>query len=236
MHLKVLNGVRHVWGEQQGRPRWDASFTSRWARGEVVEDIREIAVWPGTPPGSYAVEVLVSGIHSGLPLEPADGGELLLGPIELPAGPTPDVKALEMDRALGVRFGEHITLLGYRLESGFRRGDGLHLTLYWQALGQVDQDYVVFNHLTGEDGVTYAQKDNPPVDGYYPTSRWAVGQVVRDRYDLQIPADAPVQAYTIEAGLYLPATGRRVAVTDCAEASCAGGDRVILYRFEIGDR
>ena len=235
MHLKVLNGVRHVWGEQQGRPRWDASFTSRWARGEVVEDIREIPIWPGTPPGSYSVEVLVSGVHGGLPLEPADGGDLLLGPIELPAGPTPDVKALEMDRALNVRFGEDIVLLGYKLESGFRRGDGVHLTLYWQALGQMDQDYVVFNHLVGENGVTYAQKDNPPADGYYPTSRWAAGQVVRDRYDLFIPADAPAQWYNIETGLYLPATGQRLAVSGCTGDACADGDKVTLYRFEIMD-
>ena len=241
MRLKLLNGVRHVWGEQEGRPRWDASLTSKWTKAQVIEDIREIPVQPGTPPGSYTVEILVEGLRAGNLLEPANGGELLLGPVQLPAGPVPSVQDLDMDQALEADFRSledltgsgQIRLLGYKAESGFRPGDGVHLTLYWQARSDVDQNYEVFNHLVGQNGEVYGQKDNPPVDGYYPTSLWTAGEIVRDRYDLTIPTDAPPQEYMIVTGLYLPETGQRLAVTD--QKGRAIGDEVTLHRFEISE-
>ena len=231
MRLKLLNGVRHVWGQQEGRPRWDASLTSQWTKGQVVEDIREISVFPGTPPGSYAIELLVTGLHAGRPLEPADGGELLLGPVDLPRGPTPHPASLDVDRLLDARFADQITLLGYKAESGYQPGDGLHLTLYWRAERDIDQDFVVFNHLVGEDGSVYTQKDSTPVDGYYPTTQWSAGEVIRDRYDLVIPVDAPLQTYTIMTGLYLPETGQRLPLI--GEDGQISGDMVQLHRFEI---
>ena len=81
MRLKLLNGVRHVWGQQEGPAALGCEgLPASGRRGQVVEDIREIPVFAGTPPGSCTIELLVTGLREGKALEPADGGELLLGP------------------------------------------------------------------------------------------------------------------------------------------------------------
>ena len=54
---------------------------------------------------------------------------------------------------------------------------------------------------------------------------WSAGEVVRDRYDLTIPVDAPQQGYTVMTGLYLPDTGQRLPVVD------EGGQIVGRYGF-----
>lgn len=230
MHLKLLNGVRHVWGEQRGRPRWDAGLTSKWRPGQVVEDIRTVPIWPGTPPGSYLVEVLAWGLREDRPLEPS-GGNLLLGPVDIPAPPRPAPERLDMGQVVGLDLGHRFRLLGYTVESGLQPGAGIHLTLFWQALSQVDRDYVVFNHLVGEDGRLWAQKDNAPVDGYYPTSKWEPGEVVRDRYDIVIPVDTPAQEYTIRTGMFWPESGERLPVFDGGAEPV--DDAITLTRFTI---
>lgn len=96
--------------------------------------------------------------------------------------------------------------------SGFRPGDSIHLTLFWQCLEETDEGYTVFIHLVDREGRIWGQKDNPPVDGFYPTTQWQAGEIVRDQYDLLIPPNAPVGDYKIEVGMYLAETGERLPV------------------------
>ena len=117
--------------------------------------------------------------------------------------------------------GESIRLVGYRLaQAEVAPGDPLLLTLYWRAEAPVEGDYTVFVHLQGADGSLAAQQDNPPVRGGRPTGGWAVGELVEDPYDLQLPPDAPRGEYTLSVGMYDPATVERLPAFD------AGGERM----------
>jgi len=120
--------------------------------------------------------------------------------------------ALDIEQHVEASLGDRIRLLGYNIESGLRPGDNLHLTLFWQALSKMDRDYTVFTHLVDEEGRMWGQKDNPPVDGFYPTSWWDEGEIVRDQYNLVISPDAPLGEYWIEVGMYLAETGERLEV------------------------
>jgi hypothetical protein len=91
-------------------------------------------------------------------------------------------------------------------------GDTLHLTLYWQAIGPVTEDYTVFTHVIDAQPRQWAGKDNPPVQGTRPTSSWAVGELIVDEYDLVLDPQTPAGAVEIEAGMYHPADGRRLVV------------------------
>jgi hypothetical protein len=51
----------------------------------------------------------------------------------------------------------------------------------------------------------------------FPTNRWQVGQVLRDRHTLKIPADLAPGNYTVEIGMYLPATGARLPIDGAAD-------------------
>jgi len=98
---------------------------------------------------------------------------------------------------------------GIRILSATLRptGDGqLVLTVYWQASHTVEVDYSVAVHLLAKDppqgpGDILAQADRQhPVDGWYPTSRWEAGEVVRDSYLLTVPSGSHPVA--VRVGMY----------------------------------
>jgi hypothetical protein len=229
--LDLINGVYHVWGKQDGRPYWDGYPTHQWPRGLVLRDVRTIEVWPGTPPGSYQVAISVYDPASGRWLPPAGGGDVLIGPIELPRREPPPVEALDIEHPLSANLGGKVRLLGYNMTGALRPDNEVHLTLFWQALKAMEEDYTVFIHLTDPEGQLWGQKDNPPVDGFYPTTTWEAGEIVRDQYDLGISPDAPPGPYQIEVGMYLAETGERLPVL--AEDGRVRGDKILLTRAEV---
>jgi 4-amino-4-deoxy-L-arabinose transferase-like glycosyltransferase len=90
-------------------------------------------------------------------------------------------------------------------------GDSLTITLYWQSLAEMNQDYSTFVHLLDENELIVAQRDMYPGQGLYPTSLWSVGDTIANRYVLILPetAFAPNRAQ-LEVGLYDFATGQRL--------------------------
>jgi len=224
VYLKLINAVYHVWGEQESRPYWDGLPTNTWHKGQLIGDTREIELLPGTPPGSYQITVNLFDPYRWEELKPEQG--LVLGPVEVPRREPPSISALDRDHPLEVDLGEKVRLLGYSVQSGFRPGDTIHLTLFWQALEEMDKDYTVFTHLTGAEGRIWGQRDNPPVDGFYPTTGWEGGEIVRDQYDIPISPDTPPSEYQIEVGMYLAETGERLPVLD-GEGQILG-DKILL--------
>ncbi|TEU12805.1 MAG: phospholipid carrier-dependent glycosyltransferase [Anaerolineales bacterium] len=232
IYLKLVNNAYHIWGQQEGRPYWGGLPTNRWGKGQVVGDKREIDILPGTPPGEYHIEITLYDLHNGQALEASDQGRLLLGPVEVPRQVSLDIASLAIEHPWRVEMGGKVRLLGYNIESGFRPGDGIHLTLFWQCLESMDQDYAVFTHLVDEDKRIWGQKDNQPVDGFYPTTGWEPGEIVRDQYDLVISPDAPPGYYRLEIGMYLAETGERLAALK--DGVPLPGNRILLQSVAVG--
>lgn len=66
--------------------------------------------------------------------------------------------------------------------------DALLVTVQWLAVSTPAADYAVGVHLVDEAGVVLAQADvQHPVYGWYPTTQWTAGELVRDHYRLTIP-------------------------------------------------
>ena len=74
--------------------------------------------------------------------------------------------------------------------------EALQLDVAWLALEKPAHDYAVGVHLIGAPSPgaapgLLAQADSQhPVYGWYPTTQWAAGELVRDVYSLSIPAGA----------------------------------------------
>jgi 4-amino-4-deoxy-L-arabinose transferase-like glycosyltransferase len=129
--------------------------------------------------------------------------------------PTPQTipdELLPVQHVQSAQLDDTVLFLGCDIEGEFKAGQTVHLTLFWQALQPMQEDYTVFTHLIDGEGNIWGQKDNPPVDGFYPTSWWEEGEIVRDQYNLVTSPDAPLGEYWIEVGMYLPETGERLAV------------------------
>ncbi len=84
------------------------------------------------------------------------------------------------------------------------------LTLYWQAMREMDEYYTVFTHVLSADGAPVGQKDSWPRGGEYPTNLWKRGEVIKDEYLIPLAVDAGPGAYRVELGLYVLATGQRL--------------------------
>ena len=112
----------------------------------------------------------------------------------------------------GAAFGNELQLLGYDLvETAVHE---FTLRLVWQAQETPPEDYTVFVHVLGQDGVCCAwQQDAMPQQNQYPTSRWLPGEVVVDSYTIRLPDDADPGDYPIEIGLYVAETGLRLPVS-----------------------
>ena len=229
VYLKLVNNVYHIWGQVDGTPLGGQLPTNWWQEGIVARDPWEIEILPGTPPGTYHIEVILYDAESQQALESTEGGPLLLGPLEIPRRGPPPANPLDIEHLVEASLGDKVRLLGYNIESGFRPGDNIHLTLFWQCLEKMQQDYTVFIHLVDERGNIVAQKDNPPVDGFYSTTKWETGQIIRDQYDLTISPQAPPGQYQLEAGMYLAETGERLRVWDGSSEA----DKVLLNEVEI---
>jgi hypothetical protein len=132
-----------------------------------------------------------------------------LAPVFTQVDPGPEPVALiqpvEADRA-------QIMLLDHRISPPTDITPTLSLTLTWQALAPLAQDYSAFVHVIAGDDTKIAQYDGQPCNGECPTSTWQPGEIVIDETELDLPADAPPGPYRLAMGLYLWQTGDRATV------------------------
>jgi hypothetical protein len=83
------------------------------------------------------------------------------------------------------------------------------VTLFWQATGHPDRDYSVSLKATDREAISnpgdiVAQADSSaPVHGWYPTTLWSPGEIVRDDYVITSPPDRLAQR--VEVSLYTQA-------------------------------
>lgn len=136
-----------------------------------------------------------------------------------------------------INFEGKIALLGYDLwGEPATQGDRIHVSLYWQALEPVGEDYSTFVHLDAlPDLTTRAQSDNVhPGDARaqidVPVRNWTQETYVRDEHTVEIPGDMPSIGYALRVGLY-DREGRRLSVLD--EAGRVADDAAFLQVLHV---
>ncbi len=95
-------------------------------------------------------------------------------------------------------------------------GQKLGVTLSWQGLRPIAEDYTISVQLIGPDGRLHGQEDAWPVQGTFPTSQWAPGQRIADPYQVPLSADAPQGRYQVGIAVYLLATQTRLPLVDAS--------------------
>jgi len=209
IHLVDDNGL--IVAQRDSYPAGGNAITSGWPVGAVIPD-RHIIPIPMVAPAPCKTRLLVGlyDYESGERLPTADGDNsvalatVTLRPVERAAGPPHPVY---------FNFEGKLALVGFDLDRRVvHPGETLHLTLYWQALSPMKEDYTVFTHLLLPPDQVWAQEDDQPQDGQAPTSTWQPGQIIEDHYRLTLPFETPPGVYEIEIGLYLPSTGDRLKV------------------------
>jgi hypothetical protein len=202
---------------------------TQWQGGELVADVYPVPISPTAyAPSKARWEVGVYDHATGerlVVLGPGADNVRLGGVSVLPRpGPFPNPVCFN--------FEDKVALVGYELDRrAIRPGEALHLTLYWEALSEMEENYTVFTHILGEQAHIWAQKDSWPQDGRLPTSTWRREQIVVDHYELVLHPDTPIGVYELEIGWYLAETGRRLRVL--GKGGFVQGDRVLLSRVRV---
>jgi len=120
----------------------------------------------------------------------------------------------EPDAALRALFGDRMFLRGYALVGdAFAPGEIVPLTLFWEALGAIDEPYKVSVQMLDDQGQLAAQIDSVPGDGLAPTTSWQTSEGLVDRCGVRVPGDAPPGRYSLIAVVYHAASGTRAPVT-----------------------
>ncbi len=110
--------------------------------------------------------------------------------------PPADISPLAAD------FAGKIGLLGYRLPSRRAQpGDGLPVTLVWQAQEWLGEDLVMFTRLLDAQQTAHGGYDRRARENYS-TLLWAPGEVVTDGFAVPVDADAPNGVYWLSVGWY----------------------------------
>jgi 4-amino-4-deoxy-L-arabinose transferase-like glycosyltransferase len=141
-----------------------------------------------------------------------------------------DIEAIS--HRLNVDYGGKIRLLGSDVQPAVTKpGDKVVVTLYWQALQAMDEDYIIYVHLFGQKGQKIGQRDTHPGLGRFPTSLWRPGDVFADPIEVPIYPDSamPVVA-TVEAGLYSRKPQKRLLAFDDQGRSL---EQTIIGRVKI---
>lgn len=124
-----------------------------------------------------------------------------------------------------------LKLLGYDVSPKRAVPDGsVELTLYWQSLAPMDEDYSIGLALLDADRRVLAQRNSYPGHGMLPTRLWRAGQTIRDTYWVPVPASAPAPSLAqIQVSFFRRETKRDLAAVD------PNGNAVtpIIGRFKI---
>jgi hypothetical protein len=188
-YIAQRTGQSLVWANPWGK--WD--YLSALAQGRRVFLVKD-------KPGAWQYPDVLTRLAGSsrylLPTGSPDLLELVDGSLSPPVGP--DYVSLDQP------FGSAIVLRGYALRRCQQEeGQVLRLTLYWEDLARLDQDWRVKAHLLGSDRTLIAQADNVhPARGARPTTRWQPGEVVRDVHDFRLPPGTHLSAARVVVGLY----------------------------------
>jgi hypothetical protein len=119
----------------------------------------------------------------------------------------------EVKYPVGALLGGALRLVGYDIPQEAVRADAeLLITLYWETLAPIRDDYNVYVRLVDEMGNVWGRVDRLPLGGIWRTNRWLPGAFIRDEYRLTLRQGTPPGIYHLEAAMYSFATGKTFGV------------------------
>lgn len=130
------------------------------------------------------------------------GDALALAGVKIAPWDGPVLDAADYPNPLDQNFNNEIRLIGYEYsERMLQPGDELVVTLYWQALQAIPNDYIVQVHLINQYGDVLERRENRPQQGRSPTNTWEAGEIIADKHVLTLDPTLKPQTYIIHVSL-----------------------------------
>ncbi|HUW09314.1 MAG TPA: hypothetical protein VM537_06255, partial [Anaerolineae bacterium] len=109
----------------------------------------------------------------------------------------------QVENRVNINFGDQIRLVGYELSGEeWRSGEDLYVTMYWEALEDLEEDLWLLFRLVHRKGYDLVSKDGCPSGGRYTTDHWKKGDVIPSVHRLRIPQDADDHPYRLTLSMH----------------------------------
>jgi 4-amino-4-deoxy-L-arabinose transferase-like glycosyltransferase len=212
--LRLVDDNGHLWGQGEQCPYNGLYPMWQWQPNLLLRDEHELLIQPGTPPGTYQMElVLVSRPTEdgclgarGDPIPPAvapssvsRGDRILLGSVQVQVPEEPaSLDDLHIAGRQQARFGG-LELLGSELAPiELEPGERLAVILYWQALEAPLPDAQFRLRLVDGSGDVEQEAVVRPAGDSYPSDQWQAGDRFEGQFWLRLPEGAPAGRYRLE--------------------------------------
>ena len=194
--------------------------TDAWPAGSLVEQEIALRVPAGTPPGEYALQMVLYEEEGERALAFRRDGEgeeafaLDLGALAVARGDgglrEADVlpEGVPLPR-LAARFGPDLTLWAWRTApEALDPGGRLFLNLLWRARRAPREDYELVVNLADAAGRVWHTTTHHLAGVEYPPTAWRSGELVSGALAIDLPPGAPPGRHTIHLLVRGPETGR----------------------------
>ncbi|GIV69746.1 6-pyruvoyl-tetrahydropterin synthase-related protein [Caldilinea sp.] len=137
-------------------------------------------------------------------------------------------------KPVNIVFGDQLFLRGYNVNNtSLRGGDEIFVKFIWWIPETPSADYTIFMHLVRADDTSskITQRDEQPMLGFSPMTRWESGELVDDLHILHIPEGTPPGEYLVLVGLYHPYLLTNLSIT--GDGEILPGDRFVLAQVSV---
>ncbi len=109
------------------------------------------------------------------------------------------------------------------------------ITLYWQGLQWMGEDFVIFNRLLDNQQVAWGGYDRLAKE-YYSTLLWAPGEIVSDGFAVPVAPKSPDGVYTLDLGWYRLVEGeaKSLAILNPETGQPTGETAVTIGPIKVG--
>ncbi|MDM8526799.1 glycosyltransferase family 39 protein [Anaerolineales bacterium HSG24] len=227
--LRLADFEGRTWAIRDSHPRGGQRRFSQLNPTDTLTDRHGLLVEAGTPPGLYRLLLSLRRLEDAHPLDMVDvanqpvGVELHLADVTIiDPQPAIDKGALPVATQTNIRFYDNVaSMVGHSVpDSPFKSGTYVDVNLFWQALNDVSQTYIVQIQLEDEAGQIHSTYQRQPIR---PTTDWRRDMLLRDPHEFPIPA-------TISAGRYNLRLSLLSGQQQPLNLSSAGSNR-LLDRF-----
>jgi hypothetical protein len=146
------------------------------------------------------------------------------------------------------KFQDFAELVGFRMgNESVTRGSSAEINLYFRVLSETSTSWKLFMHVDRPGSQNRINGDHWPhnliketetnnkCEGCFKTTHWMKGDIVIDRFTLEVPVGTPSGTQEVWVGLYNPTDGNRLKVVDNDKKLTAhdGGNRVKAGTFIV---
>jgi 4-amino-4-deoxy-L-arabinose transferase-like glycosyltransferase len=222
--FRLVGPDERTWAEGISQPALSENGDpATWRQGQIITEIGELPVPPGTPPGEYRLQI---GFYTQAPA--VTEGELTfdLPPdeawVQVIPSPAPlSSVELPLSQQLDTPLAE-LRLLGTTsLETPLVPDEPWTAEVYWQAGASPKIDYRARLSLVDGDGQTRWVWDAGPLVNFYPTSHWRAWEVVRSQVTVTPTLRTPGGTFDLVLTL-LDGAGRTVGQATLGPAQVRG--------------